>query len=249
MSFTDLLLQATNTSAETVADTLHKAAALGSTTAPEAAKTETSLSLFDLIVKGGYIMVPIAFLLFMAIYVLIERIIALRKASKYDPYFISIIKDNIVSGNVAAAIALCKNTDSPQAAVVGKGISRLGKPMSEIREAMEAAGREQIYRIEKNMIVLNIIGRIAPMFGFVGTIIGVVKIFYDISLAGGDIKIDTISHGLYQKMITSAGGLIVGILAFASYHILNIVIEKIVHRIESSASQFLDILNEPTHKL
>ena len=246
MSITHLLLQTTTTAATTLVDTLHKSAA----TMPgaEVVKTETSLSLMELIVKGGYIMIPIAGLLFLALYVLVERIIALTKASKHDKNFMAIIKDNVLNGNIAAAVTLCKSSDSPQAVVVGKGLSRLGKPMVEIREAMESAGREQIYRIERNMIVLNIVGRIAPMFGFVGTIIGVVKIFYDISLAGGDIKIDTISHGLYQKMITSAGGLIVGILAFASYHILNIVIEKIIHRIESSASQFLDILNEPSHK-
>jgi biopolymer transport protein ExbB len=244
-----VFLQITGTTGTVVADTLNKAAtqATNLTQPPvDAVKVEDSLSLFDLIMKGGYIMIPIGVLLFFAIYVLIDRIIALSRASRHDKNFMNTIKDFIVNGNTVAAITLCKGNNSPQAAVVGKGLSRLGKPVSEIKDAMESAGREEVYKIEKNMIVLNIIGRIAPMFGFVGTIIGVVKIFYDISLAGGDIKIDTISAGLYQKMITSAGGLIVGIFAFASYHILNIVIEKLINRMETNASQFMDILNEPS---
>ena len=193
-------------------------------------------------------MYPIALLLVITLYVLVERIIALSRASKYDKNFIHTINDFIHSGNLNAATTLCKSNTTPQAVIIGKGLSRIGRPMSEIREAMEGAGKAEIYKIEKNMIILNIVGRIAPMFGFVGTIIGVVKIFYDISLAGGDIKIDTISGGLYQKMITSAGGLIVGIVAFVSYHILNIFIEKIINRIETSATDFLDILHEPSIK-
>jgi biopolymer transport protein ExbB len=237
------------TVAGTAADSLHKAAGLAAGALPGAPGTENlqdSLTLFDLILKGGYVMIPIGLLLFFAIYALIDRIIALRKASRHDKNFILTIKDFIVTGNLEAAKTLCRSNTSPEAVIVGKGLSRLGKPVSEIREAMEGAGKSEVYKVEKNMIVLNIIGRIAPMFGFVGTIIGVVKIFYDISLAGGDIKIDTISHGLYQKMITSAAGLIVGIIAFASYHILNMVIEKIIHRMENTSMQFMDILNEPS---
>jgi biopolymer transport protein ExbB len=243
-----LLLQITGTTGSSgvpVADTLHKATAQVMD-APGIARPQDSLSLFDLVVKGGYVMIPIGILLFFAIYALIDRILALSKASRHDKNFMLTIRDFVVNGNLEAAKTLCRGSSAPDAAVVGKGLSRLGKPIAEIREAMEGAGKSEVYKIEKNMIILNIIGRIAPMFGFVGTIIGVVKIFYDISLAGGDIKIDTISGGLYQKMITSAGGLMVGIFAFASYHILNIVIEKIIHRMENSSMQLLDILNEPS---
>lgn len=243
-----VLLQITSTSSVAAVDSLNRAATQIQETVSDlpAEKIEDSLSLFDLIVKGGYIMIPIGILLFIAIYVMIDRIIALSRASRHDKNFMLTIKDFVITGNLEAARTLCKGNASPEAAVVGKGLSRLGKPVTEIKEAMDGAGRAELYKIEKNMIVLNIIGRIAPMFGFVGTIIGVVKIFYDISLAGGDIKIDTISAGLYQKMITSAGGLIVGIAAFVAYHILNIVIEKIINRMESSSTQFLDILNEPS---
>jgi len=242
-----ILLQ-TTPAATTMIDTAHKIASqvpAGGIPVP-GVKPEDSLSLMELIMKGGYIMIPIGVLLFFAVYVLFERIIVLSRASRFDRNFMNTIKDFIVSGNIEAAKSLCRSNTSPQAVVIGKGLSRLGKPVSEIKDAMESAGKSELYKIERNMIVLNIIGRIAPMFGFVGTIIGVVKIFYDISLAGGDIKIDTISAGLYQKMITSASGLIVGIVAFASYHILNIIIEKIINRMENSAMQFMDILNEPS---
>ncbi len=244
-----VLLQITGSTGATVVDTLHKSAASAPNALPPeqlSPQIENSLSLFDLVMKGGYIMIPIGILLFLAIYALIDRIIALKKASRHDKNFMLTIKDFIVSGNLEAARTFCRSNASPEAAIVGKGLSRLGKPVSEIKEAMEGVGKAEVYKIEKNMIILSIIGRIAPMFGFVGTIIGVVKIFYDISLAGGDIKIDTISAGLYQKMITSAGGLIVGIFAFASYHILNIVIERIMNRMENSSMQFFDILNEPS---
>lgn len=240
-----VLLQVPGTTGATgtaAIDTLNKISA----TLSGAPKPEDSVSLLELIGKGGPIMYPIGALLILTIYVLFERIIVLSRASRSDKNFMNTIKDFIVNGNLNAAITLCKGTETPEAAIVGKGLSRLGKPVEEIRSAMEGAGRGEIYKIEKNMIVLNIIGRIAPMIGFVGTIIGVVIIFYDISLAGGDIKIDIISKGLYQKMITSAGGLIVGILAFASYHALNIVVEKMINRMENTSSQFLDILNEPS---
>lgn len=228
--------------AQTVADTLHQAAGV----AQEAAPTQASISLIEFIEKGGVIMYPIGLLLFLAVYVLIERIIALSKASKHDKNFMLTIKDFISSGNIDAAKTLCKSNSSPQATVVAKGLSRLGKPVVEIREAMEGAGRLEVHKLERNMILLNIVGRIAPMFGFVGTIIGVVKIFYNIAQGDGVIQIKSISGGLYEKMITSAGGLVVGVIAFASYHILNIVVEKIINRIESTSVDFLDIINEPS---
>ncbi len=212
----------------------------------EAAPTQVSISLFEFVMKGGYIMIPIGILLFIALYVIIERTIALSKASRSDKNFMNTIKDFIVSGNIDAAKTLCKSNTSPQAAVIGKGLTRLGKPSSEIREAMEGAGRLEVHELERNMIILNIVGRIAPMFGFVGTIIGVVKIFYNIAQGDGVIQIKSISGGLYEKMITSAGGLVVGVIAFAGYHVLNITVEKIINRIESTSVDFMDVLNEPS---
>jgi len=134
---------------------------------------------------------------------------------------------------------------TPEAIMLEQGISRIGQSMQEIREAMDKAGSSELNRLEKNMSILNITGRIAPMFGFIGTIIGVIKIFYDISVAK-TVEIEVISSGLYQKMITSCGGLVVGVLAFVFYHWLNARIDKLAHRMEETQIAFLDMLNEPS---
>lgn len=241
-----ILLQITTPHAidSAVVDTATKAISqVSNMAAPE--HTQDSLSLLDMVIKGGYIMIPLFVLFFIAIYVLIERSIVIRKAAKHDKNFMNTLRDFVLNGNMDAAKSFCKNTNSVQAKIAGRGLTRVGKPINEVKEAMEDIAKSEVYRLEKNMSILSVIGRIAPMFGFIGTILGVVKIFYDISLAGGDIRIDVISGGLYQKMITSAGGLVVGVIAFASYHILAIVIDKIVNRIETTAVEFTDMLQEP----
>jgi biopolymer transport protein ExbB len=179
--------------------------------------------------------------------VLVERLIVLSKAGKKSPQFLAGIKDLIVKGNLDSARAMCKTINTPEAAMIEKGISRIGQPTQEIRETMTEAAGVELARLEKNLSILNITGRIAPMFGFVGTIIGVIKIFYDISIAK-TVEIEVISSGLYQKMITSAGGLVVGVLAFIAYHWMNTRIDKIANRMEESKMVFLDILNEPGNK-
>lgn len=207
--------------------------------------TETSFSLFSMIAKGGVMMIPLGILLVLSIYVLVERLLTLSKASKKNPGLIPGLKDMILSGNIDAAKAMCKSMATPESNMIEKGLSRIGQPMAEIREAMVEAATVELNVLEKNLSILNITGRIAPMFGFVGTIIGVIKIFYDIALAN-TVEISVISGGLYQKMITSAGGLVVGVLAFIAYHWMNTRIDKIAHRMEESKMKFLDILNEPT---
>ena len=152
----------------------------------------------------------------------------------------------IHQGNLANAITMCKNMNTPESAMIEQGVSRIGQPVAEIRAAMDKSGANEIAKLEKNLNVLNIIGRIAPMFGFIGTIIGVITIFYDISLAK-TVEIEVISKGLYQKMVTSAGGLVVGVLAFVCYHWLNARLDKLAHRLEDTQIKFLDILNEPGH--
>jgi biopolymer transport protein ExbB len=241
-----ILLQ-TQSIGSTAADTVVNAAQTVTNTLTQTppAPTVKQLSAIDLVMAGGYVMYPIAILLILTIYVLIERIIVINRAARNDRRFMDNIRDYIVTGNVDSARALCKSNNTPQARVIEKGINRIGKPMKDIETAMESEGRVQITKLEARMGVLNIIGRIAPMLGFVGTIIGVIKIFYDISLSN-TISIDVISNGLYQKMITSASGLIVGIIAFAGYHWLNLIVEKIIARVEASAVQFVDILSEPT---
>lgn len=207
--------------------------------------TETKISLIEMVMKGGPIMIPLALLLLVSIYILVERLIVIGKASKHNPNLISGLKDMIHQGNIANARSMCKNMNTPESAMIEQGVSRIGQPVAEIREAMSKSGSNEIAKLEKNLGTLNIIGRIAPMFGFIGTIIGVIKIFYDISLAK-TVEIEVISSGLYQKMITSAGGLVVGVLAFVGYHWLNARLDKLAHRMEDSQIQFLDMLNEPS---
>jgi biopolymer transport protein ExbB len=206
--------------------------------------TETKISLFEMIMKGGYIMVPLGILLLVSIYILIERLLFISKASKRNDHFVGSLKEMIHSGNISNAVAMCRNMNTPESAMIEQGITRIGQPVQEIRTAMDKSGANEITKLEKNLNVLNIIGRIAPMFGFIGTILGVIVIFYDISLAK-TVEIDIISKGLYQKMVNSAGGLVVGVFAFICYHWLNARIDKLAHRMEDTQIKFLDMLNEP----
>lgn len=203
------------------------------------------IQLIDMVLLGGPVMYILGFLFALAIYVLVERLIVINKASKKNPTLMHSLKDMTHSGNISNARAMCKNVNTPESLMLEQGISRIGQSTHEIREAMSAAGTNELNKLEKNLSILNITGRIAPMFGFIGTIFGVIKIFYDISLAK-TVEIEVISTGLYQKMVTSAGGLVVGVLAFVAYHWLNARIDKLSHRMEEAQIQFLDMLNEPS---
>ncbi|MBK6984281.1 MAG: MotA/TolQ/ExbB proton channel family protein [Bacteroidetes bacterium] len=242
MSF---ILQITPTVAGAIADTAAaiQPAVTGIQTATELPPNE--ISLFEMVAKGGVIMIPLAILLLMSLYVMVERFLTISKASKKNATLLASVKDMINSGNLANARNMCKSVNTPEAIMLEQGISRIGQSMQEIREAMDKAGSSELNRLEKNMSILNITGRIAPMFGFIGTIIGVIKIFYDISVAK-TVEIEVISSGLYQKMITSCGGLVVGVLAFVFYHWLNARIDKLAHRMEETQIAFLDMLNEPS---
>lgn len=242
MSF---ILQTTNTIAAAAVETVAaiQPAVTGIQTAPELPPNE--ISLFSMVAKGGVIMIPLAILLLLSIYVMVERLLTISKASKKNATLLASIKEMINNGNLTNARSLCKSVNTPEALMLEQGISRIGQSMQEIREAMDKAGSSELSRLEKNMSILNITGRIAPMFGFIGTIIGVIKIFYDISVAK-TVEIEVISSGLYQKMITSGGGLVVGVIAFIGYHFLNARIDKLAHRMEETQIAFLDILNEPS---
>ena len=148
------------------------------------------------------------------------------------------------SGNIEGAKTLCKHTNGPQGRIVEKGMSRLGKPIKEIEEAMQGVAQQELYKMEKNIPILGIVGRIAPMVGFIGTIIGVIYIFYEISLSK-TVEIDVISKGLYQKMVSSGSGLTVGIFAFTFYYILQIMVDKRVNMMEKTSMEFVDLLQEP----
>lgn len=214
-------------------------------TGPEAI-TETKIQLIDMVMKGSLpIMLSLGILLLATIYIFVERLMVFSKASKKLPTLVASLKEMIHKGEIDNARAFCKNLNTPESIMIEQGVARVGQPVQEIREAMDKSGANEISKLEKNINILNITGRIAPMFGFVGTIIGVIKIFYDIALAK-TVEIEVISTGLYQKMVSSASGLVVGLIAFVAYHIINARIDKIAHRMEDTQIQFLDMLNEPS---
>ncbi|MGI9137990.1 MAG: MotA/TolQ/ExbB proton channel family protein [Sediminibacterium sp.] len=207
---------------------------------------ENKISLFSLLQKGGYIMYPLYLLLVIAIYVFFERMIAIKKAGTIDPKFMFIIRDNIVSGNLAAAKTLAKNTDNPVAKMIEKGIMRIGKPLDAIEKSMENVGKLEMYSMERNLNILSLVAGIAPMFGFLGTIIGMVQLFYGIA-STGEYTLNTIAGGIYTKMITSATGLIIGLIAYVGHNYLTTQIDKTANKMETASADFLDILQEPTN--
>lgn len=209
------------------------------------AAKESSMTLFDLVLKGGWIMVPIGLLFLAAIYIFFERFFYIKMAARTDADFMNKIRDYIHQAKIDSALNLCQSNNMPVARMIEKGIKRIGRPLKEIEESIEIVGKFEVYKLEKNLVILGVIAGIAPMFGFIGTISGVIKIFYHISLAD-NISIGNIAGGLYEKMITSAAGLMVGIIAFIAYHWLNVMIEKVVHTLEHNAMNFIDLLQEPT---
>jgi len=202
------------------------------------------LSLMDLLIKGGWVMLPIAILAFLGLVIFIERYLTIKKASRYDSNLMIQVKQNIMSGRLEAALALCRNSNGPLGRMLQKGLTRIGRPIKDIEGAIENVGKLEVSKLEKNINVLGIIAGIAPMLGFVGTIIGVITIFHEVSLKGV-IEIGTVSGGLYTKMVTSASGLIIGIIAYVGYHILNMMVDRLILRMETDAIEFIDLLDEP----
>ncbi|MEQ1623307.1 MAG: MotA/TolQ/ExbB proton channel family protein [Sediminibacterium sp.] len=219
-------------------DSLQKAAA--AVAAPE------KISMWSLLEKGGFIMYPLYLLLAAAIFVFVERLIAIRKASRIDENFMRIIRDNIVTGNISAARSLTKNTNNPVARMIDKGVQRIGKPIDAIEKSMENVGKLEMYQMERNLSILSLIAGIAPMFGFLGTIIGMVQLFYGIA-STGEYTLNTIAGGIYTKMITSATGLIIGLIAYVGHNFLSTQIDKTANKMEMASAEFIDILQEPTH--
>jgi len=203
------------------------------------------MNLFDLLREGGIIMIPLGLLLALAIFFFFERWIAINKASKIDENFMNMIRDNILSGNVSAARALARNTSNPVARMIDKGLQRIGKPIDAIEKSMENVGKLEIYKMERNLSMLSLVYGIAPMFGFLGTIFGMLQLFYNINTTG-EFTPSAIAGGIYTKMVTSASGLIIGLLAYVGYNFLNAQINKNINKMESASAEFIDILQEPT---
>jgi len=202
-------------------------------------------SFINLAIKGGWVMIPIVFLSLVAVYIFFERWFAIKKAADIDQNFMNRIKDYIMDGKVDAAKTLCQSTDNPVAAMIEKGISRIGRPLNDVNAAIENVGRLEVYKLERGLPTLASVSGGAPMIGFLGTVIGMVQAFHQMSTAGNNINVGELSGGIYTALITTVAGLIVGIIAFFAYNILTAKVDKVINTMEASSTEFIDLLNEP----
>jgi biopolymer transport protein ExbB len=201
-------------------------------------------SVWSLLGKGGPLMIPMGILFALAVFFFIERLLAINKAGKIDDNFMRLIRDHIITGNVTAARSLAKNTDNPVARMIDKGIQRIGKPIDAIEKSMDNVGKLEMYKMEKNLSILSVISRIAPLFGFVGTIVGLVLLLKQFATISNP-SVSQIADAMYVKLITSASGLIIGMLAYLGYSYLDTQINRTANRMESASSDFIDMLQEP----
>lgn len=227
-------------------DTLGYAMPDLSSGALEVAQQAERLSVWELATKGGWIMIVLLILSLIALYVFIERLLLLRSMTKNNPTFTSKIRDYVREGKLQSAIDLCNTTATPGAKMIEKGIERLGRPMQDIFTAIENVGNIEIAKLEKRLPVLATIASGAPMIGFLGTVTGMIRAFYDMASAGSSVDISLLSGGIYEALVTTVGGLIVGILALFAYNYLTTRVDAVVTKSEQEALEFMDLLNEST---
>lgn len=206
---------------------------------------ELTLNFWELTLKGGWIMVPLALLWLIAVYLFIERYWAIKKASRKDVNFMNRIKEYIHDDKIESAMALCQAQNTPVARMIEKGIQRIGRPLSDVNAAVENVGNLEISKLEGGLPTLATIAGGAPMIGFLGTVIGMIRAFYDMSMAGNNIDVGLLSNGIYTAMVTTVAGLIVGIAAYFGYNYLVARVEKVVFTMEANTTEFMDLLNEP----
>jgi biopolymer transport protein ExbB len=212
-----------------------------STTLP----TEAQINIIDLAQKGGWIMWVLYALSIVAIFIFIQRFLVIKRANKSDEGFMSRIKDYIYDGKIESALNLCRNTKNPSARMIEKGISRLGRPMNDVLVAIENVGNIEVSKLEKGMSILATIAAGAPMIGFLGTVTGMVRAFFAMANAGTNVDITMLSGGIYEALVTTVGGLIVGIIAMFGYNYLVAQVDNVVNNLESRTMEFMDLLNEP----
>jgi len=206
---------------------------------------ELRMNYWDLTVKGGWIMIPLAIMSVIAVYIFIERYLAIKRASKEDENFMNRIREYIHEDKIESALAMCKSKNTPVARMIEKGLQRLGRPLSDVNTAIENVGNLEVSKLEDTLPWLATIAGGAPMLGFLGTVLGMVRAFYDMSMSGNDISMNLLSNGIYTAMITTVGGLIVGIFAYLAYNYLVARIDKVVFTLEAHTTEFMDLLNEP----
>ncbi|HIU54522.1 MAG TPA: MotA/TolQ/ExbB proton channel family protein [Candidatus Gallibacteroides avistercoris] len=208
---------------------------------------EPELSMWELSLKGGIIMIPLLLLSILAVYILIERILAIRQAEKEDTTFMDRIKDYIHEGQIDSALNLCRKSNTPYARMVEKGISRLGRPMNDVLVAIENVGNMEVAKLEKGFTVIATTAAGAPMLGFLGTVTGMVRAFFDMSSAGSAADITLLSAGIYEALVTTVAGLVVGIIALFAYNYLVSRVDGVVNKMEARTMEFMDLLNEPAN--
>ena len=191
------------------------------------------MTLWGMAVKGGWIMIVLAVLSLVCFYILFERNYVIRKAGKEDPMFMDKIKDYILGGEIKSALAYCRNVNTPSARMIEKGISRLGRPVSDVQAAIENVGNFEVAKLEKGLNIMATIAGGAPMIGFLGTVTGMVRAFFEMANAGNNVDITLLSGGIYEAMITTVGGLVVGIIAMFAYNYLVTLVDGVVNKMEA----------------
>ncbi len=209
------------------------------------AAADQQMSLWELFKAGGWMMYPIVLLSFVAVYIFIERLLSLNKANQNPDALMSKVKELVLKGDVNGAKLLCTQNNTPIARMIEKGVSRIGSPLKNIEASIENVGRIEIFKLEKNLSTLATISGVAPMMGFLGTVIGMVEAFIAISQQEGSVSPKLLSSGIYTAMITTVAGLIVGIIAYLAYNFLVTRVQKIIHKMEYSSIEFIDLLQEP----
>ena len=208
--------------------------------------TTNTLSLWSLVMDGGYIMIPLAILLVVSIYIMVERSIALRRASKDDDTFMKRIRDYVMEGDIENAVNLCRRTDTPYAKLILKGVNRIGRPMNDVLVAIENTGNIEVASMGKGFTWLSTTAAGAPMLGFLGTVVGMIDAFYALASAGTSANITVLSSGIYQALVTTVAGLVVGIIALFAYNYLVSRVNHIMNMMEAKTMEFMDLLNEPS---
>jgi len=206
---------------------------------------QETLSMMDLLLKGGYMLIPILILSLVAVYIFVERILTIRKASQTPGQFIDNIKKLVLDGDISGATLLCTQTETPISKMIEKGIARIGNPLKNIEVSIENVGKIEIYKLEKNLSLLATISGAAPMMGFLGTVTGMIQAFMAIAQEEGSVSPKLLSEGIYEAMITTAAGLIVGIVAYLGYNYLVTRVQKLIHKMEYNSIDFIDLLQEP----
>lgn len=210
-----------------------------------AQETTKKMNILELAIKGGWVMIPIVVLFFIAVSVFVERILVINKAAKEDDYFMERIKDYIHEGNIKSAEKLCQSTNTPYARMIGKGIQRLGRPMNDILAAIENVGSIEVAKLEKGFFWVATTAGVGPMLGFFGTVTGMVRAFFDMANAGSNVDITLLSSGIYEALVTTVAGLSVGIPTLLAYNYLVSKVDTVVNQMESRTMDFMDLLNEP----